>query len=578
MSILIRGIVCIQLAGTEAVSNPPVVTDMASYHRLALEIRGGKFPRYFDYQPFYYSVFLPAVFAFSPTGAIWLVLLAQSLLGGAAVYLTGLCAAKMWGRAAGLGAAILLCVCRFHVFYTPFMLLEVLQSFWMICILYLLLKAMEVNRLRDWLWLGAVCSCSTLTRGNALLFVPGFLALCIWLNRRNWKAWSSRIAMFLAIFYLLQLPFSLRNYQYFGHWTGPSMAQDKVLALGNNPEAPPGGLEYPPTYYRWVEQAEAEGKDHVGILQNIFKWIAREPWAWPELKFRSVLLFWDANEISNNVDFGYHGQTSGLLQQPWLLGFGVIGTLGLAGCLLLLWHLCNLRNLALLYMIATYWAATSGFYMLARFRIGALPLICVAAGFCIAEFFRRDCRPTRRKLLRPMLAVVISAFLVNCAYASYQEYVEVPLMTNLRPNGLRVDLPNSTTIYDHGPLVFGGCKVFQIGETFSLEKSFGKLPDDLLHRKAEFRLWCACDDDLKNRIAVMCNGKMLGQPEREGAFLVWKMPDNVLSETLSFKIVVPATMENPANINIDFLRRYGRTIFNGETINGEVVAEVRTEI
>ena len=143
LALLLRLIVGIQVANTSTVVNPLEVTDMATYRSLALAIRQGNWPKVFDYQPFYYTVFLPFAYLFSPQGGPWPVILLQALVGAATVWLTGAATARVFGRKAGLLAALLLALSRFHIFYTPYLLLEVWFSFWCALVLYCTLRCLE---------------------------------------------------------------------------------------------------------------------------------------------------------------------------------------------------------------------------------------------------------------------------------------------------------------------------------------------------------------------------------------------------------------------------------------------------
>ena len=237
-ALLLRLLVSMQItSGTPSVLRPSPLTDMATYIRLSGEIASGQFPDHYDYQPFYYTVFLPFARIFSG-GSLWGPILLQVLLGAGAVWLVWLGTAMAFGRRAGWAAAILLALNRVHIFYTPFMLLEVLQSFWLALIFWVTCLAWRRNR--PWLWLAdaLLLSIATLTRGNALLFFPGFLLLLLW---RNWRKnlaspakWIRLVALAvgaLLLFELPQLPFAIVNYHYTGRWCGASTAGEKVLAL-----------------------------------------------------------------------------------------------------------------------------------------------------------------------------------------------------------------------------------------------------------------------------------------------------------------------------------------------------------
>ena len=61
VSVLLRIWMSVQVVRTDPFAyNPPDVTDMATYHALSRGILNGVFPMEYVYQPFYYTVFLPA--------------------------------------------------------------------------------------------------------------------------------------------------------------------------------------------------------------------------------------------------------------------------------------------------------------------------------------------------------------------------------------------------------------------------------------------------------------------------------------------------------------------------------------
>ena len=61
LALLLRLLVCLELADAGAVRRPWSGTDMATYRDLAAGILRGEFPDAYYYQPFYYTVFLPLV-------------------------------------------------------------------------------------------------------------------------------------------------------------------------------------------------------------------------------------------------------------------------------------------------------------------------------------------------------------------------------------------------------------------------------------------------------------------------------------------------------------------------------------
>ena len=272
VALVVRTIICVQLFNAPDVQTPNVQTDMATYLTMAKDILKGKWPDHYDYQPFYYTVFLPFCLSIVSSSTA-LVMIMQTLLASLAVWLVGLGTAELYGRKAGLIAAALLALARFHAFYTPFLLFEVLNSFWLALLFWLLVRSWKRNTWLLWMLSAVVLSCAALTRGNALLFLPFILAFIVWRNRRQIVKGIAVAVATVAIFYLPQLPFSIVNYRYTGRWCGPSTAGDKVLALGNTPEAPPGGLEYPMTYHEWCNDSDKRPEDgRVSVPSHIIQW------------------------------------------------------------------------------------------------------------------------------------------------------------------------------------------------------------------------------------------------------------------------------------------------------------------
>gem|GEM_PF-628235 len=454
-ALLLRLLVCWQLADVDSVRAPWSGTDMATYRDLATAILRGHFPDSFYYQPFYYAVFLPAVYAVFGVNH-WGPMLVQALLGAATVWLTGWLTARVFGRRAGLAAAGLLALARMHVFYTPFLLIAVLQSFWMTLLTVVVLWAWRRRGWCAWLPVAAVAAAAILTRGNVLLLLPGILLLLVWRLRQQPLRAAAAVLLFGLCVLLVQLPFAWRNARHHGRWTGPSTAQDAVLALGNTPEAPPGGLEYTPTYRYWLELADRAPPRRVPVSRQMLHWFRRQPLAFFELKWRTLLLFWHRQEIPNNVALAREGRHSVLLRGPFLLGFGVLGTLGLAGLLLQV-KTRSVTRLFLVQSVLVYCLATVLFYMLARFRVPVLPLLCVFGGAAVERLHRLWRRRACGSWLpTTVLAFAAAVFVVFSGYPFYQQFFESAVMRWVRPDGVLVRTGSRTRLYDHGSRLCGG--------------------------------------------------------------------------------------------------------------------------
>ena len=480
LALILRLVVCLDLSQTASVLNPWDGTDMATYRRVATEILGGQIPSYFYYQPFYYSVLLPLVFGLFGVGA-WGIMTVQALLGSASVWLTGLIAARIFGRRAGLAAAVLLALARFHIFYTPFALMAVLQGFWMVLLAYTALRAFETNRWAWWCAAALTAAAAILTRGNALLLLPGGAALFVYRNWSKRRRLLLAAVLFPAIVYLPQLPFALRNLQFYGRWTGPSSAQDAVMALGNTPEAPPAGLVYPPTYHEWMSLANLPAAERTPVSRQVLRWFRREPLAYLELKWRMFLLFWHSDEVPNNVSMEREGAESPLLNAPFLVDFAAIGSLAVAG-MFLCWRLRSPKRLLLYFVVIVYCLGTVLFYILARFRLPVVPFCCVFAGAAVDRamvvwYARSRSLARQRRVLLTALAFCAAMLVVLRGFTLYQVYCERHVVRWVRPCGVVARTKDGLRVYDHGPMLYGGWNLVQVPEGGVTVKKTFIVPD-----------------------------------------------------------------------------------------------------
>ncbi|OVE81457.1 hypothetical protein BVY04_03200, partial [bacterium M21] len=482
------------------VEHPSSQTDNYTYQSYALQIANGEYDydKGFYYQPFYYSVFLPLTYkAFGP--GTHGVILVQSLLGAASVFLIGLAFAALFGRRTGIFAAVFLALCRFHIFYTPFTLIAVLQSFWISLIVLLVIWA--YRRKNWWLWSIAalVLGLANVTRGNIILLAPLAIALLIWQQRRQHRKLVLNLVLCAICWYLPQLPFAIVNYRATGAWVGPSTAGANVLALGNTPESPPGGREpydagamaYPESCGAWVAADKADGDSRVSIHRSMLNWFRREPLAYVELKARMFILFWNRMEVPNNISILTRGQPipGRLIHLPFLLDFWLLGSLGVAGLLFAL--IRSRRSPSVLLAVGctlVYSLSIVLFYVLARFRVPILPLVCGFAAYTVMLLWRQ-----RKELLRPRRPLLIhggilvaSILFVVIGYDAYRFGWESTVMRVARPNGVQVELPGKRLIKDHGPFQFGGW-VPEPGSS-EIDKYFAGVPGLEKATRIELRL------------------------------------------------------------------------------------------
>jgi 4-amino-4-deoxy-L-arabinose transferase-like glycosyltransferase len=587
----VRLAVSIELAGYHngfnQVIHPAKSTDMAVYKDLAEKIAGGGFKGSYYFQPFYYAVFLPMIkLLFGDS--IWPLLIVQSLLGAITVYLTGLCAALLWNRAAGIIAAVLTLFSAALILYTPFMLIETLQVFWIMLLLYLALRAVSTRKIIFWLLAALVCGCAILTRGNAWFFVPGLLVAVFLTAGRKSPAKQNTLLLkialpviFVCLVLLPQLPFAWRNTMLAGKLTGPSTASAAVLALGNTPEAPPGGrnpglpagpMEYPPSYHAWTSTA-----NEISIPRRIIQWIAAEPLAYAELTFRKLLLFWDYQEIPNNISFVGEGTQSTNFQFTGIVPTGIIMAFGLAGMMLLtvrMFRKRELKSFLVIYFILAFWAATAIFYILCRFRLPVIPLLAICAAVLVNHFWRLRLKNSRRAYFTTFPLLIIAVFVCFTAYDYYRQYLESSIIRIVRPNGVVMEMsPGRFMFLDNGPFSFGGWDVVELQPGAVIQKNFPAAASVRRDFKyAELELTLIFDGDGSAVFEINGESKTVSRSKagnKDNTELL-TIPFNS-DGSVNIKLV---SADTKISCVIDRQRNYSRTLINGENPGGELVCRL----
>jgi len=577
--------------GRNAVNTPSPYTDMATYKRLAELISQGDFedPFYLNnchkYQPFYNSVFLPLIYLILGYSSSALII-AQSLLGAATVYLVGLSTAKVWTRQAAIIAALMTAFSQILILYTPYLLVVTLQAFWLTLIFYTAVSAFKSGKKLHWATCAIVVSCAILSRGNVWFMVPGIIAMAVYSlvlqkdkEKALWhKIWKSCAVgmIFLVLVILPQIPFAYRNSVLLKRFCGPSSDAAAVLSLGNTPESPPGGreegwgpgpMEYPPTYAVWAAKDSP-----ISVPTRIWRWFYKEPLAYIELNFRKLLLFWDYREIPNNVSLDFS------LKQSKCLSYGFLWSVfilipALAGICTLIWRSLKKRDakmLLLIYLIVSYSLATIAFYILARFRAPLIPLLAIMGGIFLNRVYR-VCKNDHRHLYIPYV-IAFCATTVTCflAYDNYRSECEASVMQKVRPNGVRVEMRNNKIMYlDNGPRTFGGWSVRPFSSGTDLRKKFkiNKISEGAV---TELQLSLVFQDAGEATLRV--NDKL----ER----IIASRP-GLNQKTF----VIPVSSSGEVNINlvsstcgisyiVDTQRQYGRSSIDTYPIKGEIVCRL----
>ena len=586
MGTLIRMAVSFELLKNDpATFSPMPESDMASYIKLAEGILQGKFPATFYYQPFYYSVFLPFCRLFGSSSAPAVTAILQSLLGGGIIFLAGKSAMRIGGVAAGFFTSLLTAFSAILIYFTPYALLEILQAFFILLLFEFTVNSLSTPSWKKWSLTGLILGCSMLTRGNTLFLFPVVL-LSLFLRKSPLFPWKKKFiygGIFLLFVILPQLPFAAYNTIKTGHLSGPSTAGGAVLALGNNPEAAPANLEIPhtPSWEEWMKKEK-----EISISRRIFTYAVKEPGAWLELKSKQFLLFWSQEDHPNNISEEYNAIKSSIMRKGKFFPTGIIMALALASLLAGFYRRYYWRRkefMLLSSFILLYALSVTAFYILARFRLPVLPLLCIASGVFLARLFHFHPPAFRLRLL---LFLVLGVFICYGAYPLYSYVYEPLLMKKILPRGVHVELEDphfpgaahkgwNLSIMDASSMFQGGWGQMEIKENMNVTKSF-ILPENIKEIPGISLVLPVSGNG--GSFAVQINGKnysVTPQIHQSGiSHIPFKDVPAAISEagqekSLTFQFHF-YNVEGINLIHFDSRRDYGRSFLEGEKVPCEL--------
>lgn len=570
--------------GVNNVVSPLPSSDLHTYMELGAQCASGEFPPFFDYQPWYYAVFLAIIKFFFGT-CVYPVIIIQALFSAATVWLTGWCGRKIFSEKAGLIAAGICAISSSLILYVPFHQNETLQTFHLIALLSLTLIALEKRCCLMWAVVGLLAGIAILTRGNIILLIPVIAGGLIYYEIKNevkWKTVVVHLLVFLAMLTLIQIPFAWRNTVYSGELSGPSIAANKVLALGNTVEAPAGGREpgssagamvYPEAYNRMMKNTE--GIFGRSVPQQMWQWLCDDPAAFCELQFRKALLFWDGREIPNNVSLEYDGVMVSRVLQILFIGRNCfLFALGAAG---ILWFAGKLKRkkspgLMLIYgFMFTFYAAVVIFYLLSRFKAPAIPLLALFGGGAVDSWIItiKSAEKEKRLIICGKVAIflLLGFWLSFSAYDSYRD-CEAAVNRIIYPDGIVLDMQGENIHhFDYGPQPFGGWSYEKLMPGMKITKKFAKLDQ----QQVLLAFMVASVEPVKFELSVNNVPYYFELPAVQPGKSERKMLP--LNATLSFGTVEIKVISATSDIYAvyDCQRVYDRSALNGYALDGEWV-------
>jgi 4-amino-4-deoxy-L-arabinose transferase-like glycosyltransferase len=367
----------------------PLVSDYADYWSLANNLAAGRGLVTPEGQPtaFFslgYPIFLaPLLWVAGPSIAA--VKAVNLLLGVASILFAYLAARRLFASrlVAALGALLLALYIEAAV-YTAYVAKENLMVFLVMLQLVVSAHAAAAGRWRvlNPILFGAATGWLAVTGNAAMALMPGFALLVLLSHGRLGPTLRfGAIAGLVAAICIA--PMIWRNHVTFGGY-GLNNNGGFNLYIGNNPNATPyfQGITETPIAPRWEALRQELGERGVNQLlgELALRHMQEDPVATLRLAICKAAAFW---EPPTHVGEGAGSAMEKLLRRLWLVQYLAIGALSVAG-------LACLRRqrgplLALGLMLLGYTAVHMLFYVVYRYRLPVMPLLCLAGSLGAAN-------------------------------------------------------------------------------------------------------------------------------------------------------------------------------------------------
>ncbi|MDE2811435.1 MAG: tetratricopeptide repeat protein [Gemmatimonadota bacterium] len=344
------------------------------------------------WQPPLYPVLLGGLFALAGDD-LYLPRLIQAFIGALVCVLICLLGHRIFGAGVGLGAGFAAALYGPLIYFGG----ELLPTLLACCLnLLVLLLAIGEGGWARWLAAGVLLGLSALAVANVLLFAPALLGYLYWRQRRL------RPAAFLLLGCALVIaPVAYRNWAVGGDLVLISHNAGINFYIGNNPD-------YEQTTHirpgrDWIELVEMPerraGIDQPSAKSRYFfaqswQYITSEPLDFLGLLAYKGYLFLRGDEIPRNRDLYFSRNDSSLLSiLLWKKGlafpFGLVLPLALLGFYVFLRSPKPPEGRLLALFVACYALSVVLFFVTARYRLPAVPVLLLFAAYGVRFLWHR---------------------------------------------------------------------------------------------------------------------------------------------------------------------------------------------
>lgn len=243
--------------------------------------------------PVGYPIFL-AILRWVGLKTLWHIRLLQAFISTATVGLIGLLAHRIFGRKTALLAMLIGAVYPYFIFLPGTILATCIYCFFIVAGVWLFNLAITSNNYSMMFLSGMMWGVATLTVSTGMVLV---LVLIVWQasnSRGNWRRYFGFVALLLAGFSLVTLPWLIRNSKQVGVVNLASNGGYN-LWLGNNPganTANPSTVPTPDGLQQRLIQAGSEAAQDSIFVQEAVRFIQAQPFAFVKRTLLKALKFW----------------------------------------------------------------------------------------------------------------------------------------------------------------------------------------------------------------------------------------------------------------------------------------------
>jgi 4-amino-4-deoxy-L-arabinose transferase-like glycosyltransferase len=399
--------------------------DLGAYDRWAREIiEHGWLGKDIFYQDPLYPYFLAFLYKVVGRDFLWIYVV-QAFLGAITSLLLVVLGNRIFSRPAGIFAGLLYALYGPAIYFDGLLLKVTLSAFLFTLAIYLFLHEELENVGPSQFFSGFFLGLACLTRANFILTLPVILVTLL-VNRNN--RINKKIVMlilFLVGVVSALAPVIARNYMVGNDLVLTTAQAGQNFYIGHNPDANGTYIKLNfvrPDPLHEQEDFKIEAEKRIGRklspsevsrywLQQGIEFIQNNPLEDFKLTGKKLLLFLNNYEIPDNHNFYFHQRYSKVLQiLP--ISFGLLAPFFLLGFLGMLFER-RAATSSLFFIQVVYIVSVIIFYVFSRYRMVALPIFCLSAGYGLSMLQDQFRRAQWQKLAASLIILACGFGLAN---------------------------------------------------------------------------------------------------------------------------------------------------------------------